>query len=222
MNKNFGQNDPKIVDYVEKLFRPEDAILREVRIECERKGLPAIQVGSMDALHLEVITRAIGAQKAVEIGTLGGYSGVSILRGMSPQGKLYTFEYVPLHAEVAKKSFENAGFADRVEIYVGSALANLPKIKSQGPFDLVFIDADKETYPYYLKWAAENLRIGGVVLGDNTFAWGRITDEAIEEPETQKSVLGLREFNQMAAQGGRFRSTILPTGEGLTMAVKVK
>jgi caffeoyl-CoA O-methyltransferase len=220
--KVFGQDDPKIAKYAVELFTPEDAVLEEVRHRSDAKKLPAIQVGTMDGLHLEVLTRAIGAKRVVEIGTLGGYSGLCLLRGMGAGGKLYTFEYEPTHAEVAAETFRKAGFAKQVEIFVGPAASNLSKINKEGPFDLVFVDADKVSYPEYLDWAAEHLRVGGVLLGDNTFAWGMIADENFETAEDEAAVRGLREFNRLAARSGRFRSTVLPTGEGLTMAVKIR
>jgi caffeoyl-CoA O-methyltransferase len=218
MDKLFGQDDPKIASYVENLFKPDDPILIEIRKRSLEAGLPEIQVAPMDGLHLEIITRAIGARKAVEIGTLGGYSGTCICRGMGKEGRLYTFEVNELNASVARESFRLAGFENNSEIHLGPALLNLPRISNIGPFDLVFIDADKENYPHYLRWAAENLRLGGVVLGDNTFAWGEITESDTKNP----SVASLRSFNEECARGGRFRSTILPTGEGLTMGVKIK
>jgi caffeoyl-CoA O-methyltransferase len=222
MTKLYGSTETKIVNYVESVFQPEDAILKEARERADKMGLPSIQVGKVDRLHLEVITAAIGAKKAVEIGTLGGYSGSSIVRGMGPTGKLYTFELEQSHADVALETFRRGGVAEQIEILVGPASENLDKITQYGPFDLVFIDADKTSYPLYLKWAAENLRVGGTVLGDNTFAWGMIADEKFESAEDKASVMALREFNQTVAQGGRFRATILPTGEGLTFAVKIK
>lgn len=221
MEKALGQSDPRITQYFTRVFQPEDALLSQIRERSERAGLPSIQVGAADGLHLEVLTRAFGARKAVEIGTLGGYSGVSLLRGMGRQGYLYTFEYEPKHAEVARESFQSVGFEKQVEIFVGPALANLPKIEKEGPFDLVFIDADKENYPGYLDWAARNLRKGGVVLGDNSFGWGMIADTSFEDPEDAVSVRGLQEFNRRIASSGLFRATILPTGEGLTLGVRI-
>lgn len=221
MDKNYGQNDPRIVDYVENLFRPEDDLLAQVREHQDSGGLPPIQVGGMDVRHLEVLTRMIGAKTVVEIGTLGGYSGVSIARGLAPGGHLYTFEYDPKHAKIAKESFQKAGLADRVDIHVGPALENLPKIAKHGPFDLVFIDADKVNYPNYLDWAAANLRVGGVVLGDNAFAFGHIANDNAPDEDTRKAVKALRVFNEALARGGRFRSTMIPTGEGLALGVKI-
>jgi caffeoyl-CoA O-methyltransferase len=221
--KGYAANETdSLKTYLSRVFTPEDEILREVRERSDREGLPGIQVGPMDALHLEVLVRMSGARKAVEIGTLGGYSGISILRGMPADGRLYTFEYSPKHAEVALESFRKAGFGERVQIFVGEAARNLSQIESKGPFDLVFCDADKPSYPQYLEWAAANLRIGGVLIGDNTLGWGMIADERFDDAEDQASVTALQKFNHAAARGGRFRATLLPTGEGLTVAVKIK
>lgn len=222
MRKDFAQTDPRISEYVQNTFQPEDEVLKEIRERTQKNNMPLIQVGSMDALHLEVLVRMTGARKAVELGTLAGYSGVIIARAMGKQGRLYTFEYNPKHATVARETFEKHGFADQVELFVGPALEQLKKIESQGPFDVVFIDADKNGYPAYLKWAAEHLRVGGVVIGDNTFAFGHIADEKFDDEDLASKVAALREFNKKAATGGRFKATALPTAEGLTVAVKVK
>jgi caffeoyl-CoA O-methyltransferase len=220
--KAFGAtNSEKIFNYLERTFHPEDKVLRDTRENLVHEGLPAIQVGPMDALTLEVITRAIGARRAVEIGTLGGYSGISIARGLAPEGKLYTFEADTKHARVARAAFEKAGLRQTVEVLVGPALVRLREIDSKGPFDLVFIDADKENYPNYLKWAADHLRVGGVVLGDNTLAWDLIADSRFDDPEDERKVTALQKFNQEAATGGRFRTTLLPTSSGLTFGVKI-
>lgn len=228
MDKTFSSaGSDEIENYVTGEFKPEDPILAEIRERSATAGLPDIQVGKMDSLHLEVITRAIGAKKAVEIGTLGGYSGTAILRGLGQGGRLYTFEYEPLHAEVARESFRKAGFEKQVEIFVGPALDNLSRIEKEGPFDLVFCDADKVNYSNYLDWAAKNLKVGGVLLGDNTLGWGAIgrtdfKDHPHNEEFLQKTVPALRRFNHGMASGERFRSTLLPTGEGLTMGVKIR
>jgi caffeoyl-CoA O-methyltransferase len=208
--------------YVHETFQPEDDSLREIRANMERNNLPAIQVGPMDGLHLEVLIRAFNVRKAVEIGTLGGYSGTCIARALPENGKLYTLEIDSKHVRVARENFRVAQVENKIEILQGPALESLTDLASKGPFDLVFIDADKVNYPAYLAWAAENLRIGGVVLGDNTFAFGMIGDEKIEDAEDRETVQAIRNFNWNAARGGRFRATLLPTGEGLTVAVKIK
>ena len=118
-------------------------------------------------------------------------------------------------------SFRRAGVFDRVRIHVGRAIENLPRIVPEGPFDLVFIDADKVGYPAYLEWAGENLRVGGVVLADNAFGWGGVADPnyAGESPD---SIRALRLFSERLAGGGRWRATMIPTEEGLAMGVKVR
>ena len=221
MEKRFGNNNPDINDYVETLFHPEDKILKEAREQTKKGGLPLIQVGPMDARHLEVITRALGAKKAVEVGTLGGYSGISILRGLSSNGKLYSFEINPKAVEIAQFSFNKAGFSGKYEIILGPAKEKLKDIEKEGPFDLVFLDADKGGYPTYFKWAEKNLRVGGVVLADNVFAWGKISEKIKKGDPDLEDVIALQKFNEEVSQNSNFRTTILPTGEGLLMAVKI-
>src|SRR3954471_21839785 len=170
--KAFGQGDVELARWAESVFRPEDAVLQEIRERGVREGLPAIAVGRFDGLHLEVVTRALGALKAVEIGTLAGYSGVCILRGMGQHGVLHTFEYSEKHARVASESFHKAGVAQRAHIHVGKAVEKLREVEGEGPFAPAFIDANKVSSPAYLAWAADHLREGGVLLADNAFGFG--------------------------------------------------
>lgn len=221
MEKGFGQSDPELVQYAVDTFHPEDAVLKKVRQTAEAAKLPPIQVGAFDALHLEVLARMAGAKKAVEIGTLFGYSGIALARALGRGGQLFTFEYEPRHADVARQAFASADLDADVSIHVGAALENLGKITAEGPFDLVFIDADKENYPNYLAWAERNLRVGGVVIADNTFAFGDIHRGSNFVSANAEEVRALREFNKAVASSSRWRATILPTSEGLTVAVKV-
>jgi caffeoyl-CoA O-methyltransferase len=222
MPKSFSRDDESLGRYVIETFHPEDPVLLEIRKRAAEEGLPDIHVGPMDGLHLEVIARSVGVKKIVEIGTLAGYSGVCLARALPKDGKLYCFEYEPKHAQVSLESFKKAGFEKQVEIHVGSALEQLPKIEAQGPFDLVFIDADKPAYPAYLEWAMKHLRVGGVFLGDNTFSGGLVADPANETGPKAERVKAMRQFNRQAATDPRFRTTVIPTGEGLTMGVKIK
>jgi caffeoyl-CoA O-methyltransferase len=212
--KGFGQADPRLTRWAEQVYRPEDDVLREIRERSVREGLPAIAVGRFDGLHLEVLARAAGARKAVEIGTLGGYSGVCLLRGLGPEGVLHTFEREEKNARVARESFEKAGVAAQARIHVGPALEKLREIESAGPFDLCFIDADKVSYPAYLAWAARNLRRGGLLLADNAFGWGGVADDKPGDA----SVEALKRFNEELAR--TFRATMIPTAEGLALGVK--
>ena len=219
--KGFGQGSPELALWAESVFQPEDAVLREIRERSRAAGLPAIEVGAFDGRHLEVMARAAGARRAVEIGTLGGYSGVCLLRGMGPEGLLHTFEREPRHVAVARQSFERAGFARQVRLHLAPALEGLRAIEAEGPFDLVFVDADKRGYPDYLAWAESNLRLGGVFLADNTFGFGHVHEPA-PVGEDAASMEALRRFALRLAQGGRFAATMLPTAEGLAFGVKVR
>lgn len=219
MNKPFGNDDPRISAHVAKVFAPEDEVLADIRARQDAAGMPDIQVSALDGLHLEILARTVGAKKAVEIGTLGGYSGVCLLRGMAPDGVLDTFEMDPKHAEIAKESFRRAGFEGRARIHVGPASERLGSIEKNGPYDLVFIDADKGGYPAYLDWAAKNLRKGGIVLGDNAFLFGEIA--APPAPDRAAVVRAMLAFHETLAHGGAFRATILPTGEGLALGVRL-
>jgi len=221
MDKSFGQSDDRVARWARAVYDPEDPVLREIRTRSTAAGLPEIQVGPLDGLHLEVLARASGARRAVEIGTLGGYSGVCILRGLGAEGVLHTFELDEHHAEVARESFRLAGVGERAHVHVGPALERLSDVVAEGPFDLVFIDADKVSYPAYLAWSAENLRVGGVVLGDNAFLFGEVVEESPRD-ERAAAVTAMRAFHDTLAHGGRFRATVLPTGEGLALGVKLK
>ena len=219
MNKQFGNDDSRLAAYVTKTYVPEDDVLREIRERCAREGLPDIQIGALDARHLEVLAAVAGARKAIEIGTLGGYSGVSILRGMGIGGVLDTIEVEPRHAEVARESFRRAGYSTQAHIHLGAAAQILTKLSSQGPYDLCFIDADKEGYPDYLNWAAEHLRAGGLVIADNAFLFGELADKPTGARAT--TIAAMQAFHQILANSGRFRATVLPTGEGLAVGVRL-
>jgi caffeoyl-CoA O-methyltransferase len=219
MKKGFSLTNPELEKYVEETFQPQDAVLSEIRQRAAAAGLPDIHVGSMDGLHLEVLARAVGAQKIVEIGTLAGFSGLCLARALPPEGRLYTFEFDPKHAEVARESFRRGGVSEKVEILVGPALERLPEVETKGPFDLVFIDADKGSYPAYLEWAVRNVRRGGVILADNTLAGGEITDLGAAARGTR--VKALREYNERAAKHPELRTTLLPTSDGLSFSVKL-
>lgn len=220
--KTFGASDPRLETYVSQNFHAEDEVMRMIRELGESRGVQQIQVSACDGLHLETLTQMVGAKTAVEIGTLYGYSGVRIARNLAPGGRLYTCEFSESNAQVAREAFQIAGLEDRIELLLGPALETLPSLQSKGPFDLVFIDADKKNYPAYLDWAIDHLAPGGVILGDNTFAWGTLvqSDEELRSPESILIKEAIHRFNTRLAEHPDFVSTILPTGEGLTVGVK--
>jgi caffeoyl-CoA O-methyltransferase len=220
MDKTFSA-EPDLANYVDWILQPEDRELEMARLNSEVADLPAIQVARFDARHLEILSRMMAPKKAIEIGGLGGYSAVALARGLAPGGKLYSLELLQKNADVAKETLRKCEYLDRVEFRVGPALETLIPLEKEGPFDLVFIDADKINYENYFEWAKQNLRVGGVVIADNVFAWGCIHKDKVGG-ERDESVQALRKFNCRVAKDPAFRATILPTGEGLTVAVKIK
>jgi predicted O-methyltransferase YrrM len=156
--------------YISGLFAPEDEALRLAREEMLREGMPQINVSASEGKLLHVLARAIGARRILEIGTLGGYSTIWLARALPPEGKLISLEIDPQHAKVAQRNLQRANLAEKVEIQIGPALQSLSHLEAIGedPFDLIFIDADKEGYVNYLRKVMPLLREGGLVLGDNT------------------------------------------------------
>ncbi|MGE0632819.1 MAG: O-methyltransferase [Pseudobdellovibrionaceae bacterium] len=220
MEKTFSA-DPGLANYVDWILQPEDRDLEMARLNSEVAQLPAIQVAKFDARHLEILSRMMAPKKAIEVGGLGGYSAIALARGLAPGGKLYSLEIQKTHIDVAKETLKKCGLLDRVEFRLGAALDSLTILEKEGPFDLVFIDADKVNYENYFEWAKKNLRTGGVVIADNVFAWGGIHRDPISGPD-EDSVRALRLFNSKVAKDPCFRTTMLPTGEGLTVAVKTR
>ena len=153
----------------------DDPALAAALQASDEAGLPQIAVSAQQGKFLCLLAGAIQARRILEVGTLGGFSTIWLARGAGPQGRVVTLEYEPKHAEVARANLQRAGVADRVEVVVGAALDTLPTLTG-APFDLVFIDADKENYAAYLQWAVRLARPGSVIVVDNVIREGRILD----------------------------------------------
>jgi predicted O-methyltransferase YrrM len=166
-------------DYIASVFAPQDTALTESITRMQQEQVPAINVSATEGKLLQVLALAIGAKRILEVGTLGGYSGIHFARALPEDGKLITLEIEPHHADVARRNFERAGVARKVEVRVGPASETLARMASEGepPFDLIFIDADKDSYPEYLRLSLPLLREGGLLLGDNTLPDAVLTDE---------------------------------------------
>ena len=166
--------------YVTELFASEDHVLESAREYSRREGLPEISVSASQGKLLHLLARIIDAKRILEIGTLGGYSTIWLARALPPDGKLITLEIDPHHAAVARHNLERAHLLKTVEIKLGPALDSLHELhaKREPLFDLIFIDADKERYPQYLKEAMPLLRERGLVLADNTLPAAVLDSEA--------------------------------------------
>jgi predicted O-methyltransferase YrrM len=195
--------------YIADLFVPPDAALDATLQASADAGLPAINVSPSQGQLLFLLARIQGARSILEIGTLGGYSTICLARALPAGGRLVTLEADPKHAEVARGNIEGAGLAGTVEVRVGRAGDTLPQLAAEGggPFDLIFIDADKASMPEYFRRSLELSRPGTVIVVDNVVRDGAVADGASEDP----SVQGVRRFNELVAAEPRVRATAIQT-----------
>lgn len=206
--------------YIEGLFVPDDPVLRAVLESITESGMPPIQVSPVQGKLLYLLAKLCGARRILEVGTLAGYSAIWLARALPVDGRLISLEADPQHAAVARKNLERAGLADRVEVVVGPALETLPVLQARGekPFDMIFIDADKENYTAYLDWALRLTRPGGLIVADNVIREGQVL--APQESFAQ----GVRAFNAALAAERRVEAIILQQvgvkgHDGLAIAV---
>jgi predicted O-methyltransferase YrrM len=194
-------------DYLVNLLLPPDSALEATLKACSDADLPNIQVSPTQGKFLHLLAKIRGAKNILEIGTLGGYSTIWLARALPADGKLITLEYAPKHADCAKTNIKRAGLEKCVEVIVGPAIESLPKIESRGPFDLIFIDADKPSTPDYFKWALKLSKPGSVIVVDNVIRKG-----AVAAPRTNdENVRGIRRFNDLLEKETRVDATALQT-----------
>ena len=202
-----------VFDYMNRLFVRESEGQRNVRANTIDAGLPQIELRPHEGYMMMWMARAIGAKRIVEIGTLAGYSGIWFARALPPDGKLITLDVSEKHAAVARKNFAEAGVDHLVEIVIGDAHQNLRTLN--GPFDMVFIDADKPGYMDYLEWALDNVRVGGIIAGHNALQRGNVTEET--PPDGNSGYM--QAFNRRMAEEPRLLTTIFPQGDGTIMGI---
>ncbi|MFF3779966.1 O-methyltransferase [Streptomyces sp. NPDC001933] len=212
----------EVDDYFNGLLVGPDEALDAAVEASDEAGLPAIQVAANQGKLLNLLARLQGARTVLEIGTLGGYSTIWLARALPEGGKVVTLEADPAYAEVARANIERAGLADVVEIRVGRALDTLPELAAQGygPFDVVFIDADKPSNPDYLAWSLKLTRPGSLIVADNVVRDGEVVDGESEDPKVQ----GVRRFTELVAAEPTLTATALQTVgskgyDGLMMAL---
>lgn len=203
MNDLFGQVD----DYIRDLVGKEDDALKAAARSVDENGIPPIAVSVNQGKFLHVLALAIGAKNILEVGTLAGYSTIWLARALPKDGKLISLEYDPKHASVARKNIANAGLSDQVEIRVGRAIESLPQLKKEnlGPFDMIFIDADKPPYKEYYEWAIKLSHPGTLIIADNVIREGKVLDPKSEDDMVQ----GARRFNQAMAENQSTIGTII-------------
>jgi predicted O-methyltransferase YrrM len=209
-------------EYVASLFIPKDPALDAAVAASEAAGLPAIAVSPAQGKLLYVLALALRARRILEIGTLGAYSTIWLARALPPEGRVVTLELDPTHAAVARANLARAGLTHQVEVRLGPALETLPRLAEEGagPFDLVFIDADKPGYPHYWRWALRLSRPGTLIVADNVVRQGAVADAGSADANVQ----GVRRYLECVAAEPGVTGTVLQTVgvkgyDGLSLAV---
>ncbi len=195
--------------YFGDLLLREDAALHQAAAASRAAGLPEIAVAPNQGALLNLIARLMGANKILEIGTLGGYSTIWLARALPPTGKLISLEIDPEHAAVAKRNLAGAGLSQVAEVRLGAALTLLPKIaeRGEGPFDFIFIDADKPSNPDYFDWALKLSRPGTLIVVDNVVRGGAVADSS----RSDRDVTGVRDLAERMAKESRIDATVIQT-----------
>ncbi|MGW7210455.1 O-methyltransferase [Streptomyces sp. NPDC054837] len=196
-------------DYFTTHLTPDDEVLTAALRDSEAAGLPQIAVAAPQAKLLQLFAQIQGARNILEIGTLGGYSTIWLARALPADGRLVSLEYSPRHAEVATRNIARAGLDKIVEIRVGPALESLPRLADEAPapFDLVFIDADKDNNPHYLEWALRLTRPGSLIIVDNVVRGGRVADSGSTDPD----VTGTRAAIELIGSHPKLSGTAIQT-----------
>jgi predicted O-methyltransferase YrrM len=198
----------RVDEYVTERLIGADPALDAALADSAAAGLPAIQVTAPQGKLLQLLARLVGARRILEVGTLGGYSTIWLARGLAPGGHLDTLEVDPRHAEIAQVNLLRAGLAGMVSVHLGSAIDTLPTLT--GPYDLVFVDADKKSNPDYVRAALELTRAGGVIVVDNVVRGGRVADAG----DTSADVVGTRATYDLLGSEPRLDATALQTVGG--------
>jgi len=213
MPKTSTPVDERLFAFLATKTTPEDGYLRDLRAAAEAAGLPEIHISFEQGNYLKLMMQCLGARKVVEVGTLGGYSAISMARGMCAEGRILTHEIEPKHAEFAREWIANSDQQGKIEVRVGAASETLAELPD-GEFDAVFLDADKPGYVGYLRHALRLLRPGGALFADNVLASGRIADGTAEKE------VGLRAFLDEALASPQLEGLVVPVGDGIYFGVK--
>ncbi|MEP7108104.1 MAG: O-methyltransferase [Ferruginibacter sp.] len=219
MNKElFGAVD----QYISDLFDEDDSILSATEQSITEYNIPSISISPNQGKFLQMLARLCHSSKILEIGTLAGYSTIWLARALPSNGRLITLEYEPLHAEVAQRNITRAGLDQIVEIRIGKAIELLPRLveEGSGPFDMIFIDADKPPYKEYFDWALKLSRPGTLIVADNVIREGKVLDVN----NADEMVAGVKRFNEALAVNRAVTATIIQTvgskeHDGMALAI---
>lgn len=217
MPDKFTTLTPELYRYMVEHGARQDDVLGRLASETEELGDIAImQIAAEQGAFMTLLVRAMGARRALEIGTFTGYSAICIARGLADEGRLVTCDVSDQWTEIARRYFEEAGVADRVDLRLGPALDTLRELPTGEPFDFAFVDADKSEYPDYYEECLRLLRPGGMLMLDNVFRGGDVLDASDDDPRN----VATRELNERVATDERVDVAMLGVADGITLALK--
>lgn len=205
--------------YIDSVFLKQDPLLEEVILSIKENGMPSISVSPSAGKLLTMLVSISGAKNVLEIGALGGYSGICLARGFGKEGALTSLELKEEYAKCAQSNLAKAGFGDQVTYMTGAALQSLEKLADDDKrFDFFFIDADKDNYENYLGYCIRLAEPGALVVADNVLAGGSVADQ---DAEPRRYTEVMKKFNETAANHPQLESLLIPIGDGMTVS-KVK
>lgn len=206
----------KLNNYIDKLFYQEDPLLEDVLLSIREQGMPTFSVSPSSGKYLTLLVSATKAKKVLEIGALGGYSGICLARGFGEFGTLTSLELQESYAALAKENLTKAGFGEQVSYMTGPAIENLQKLVEQGKtFDFFFIDADKGNYENYLEYCIQLAVPGALIVSDNVLADGTVVDHTMTPKRYTET---MKQYNEIVAKHPRLNSVLLPLGDGMTVS----
>lgn len=219
MSQGFTEITEEIYSYINNKFTSEDLFLKELQIEALSHGFPDISISPQQASFLGFILKTINAKYVLEIGSLAGYSAISMARELPPDGKLITVELDKERASFVNRKAAEAGLGNVIEVINSDAIEFLKNYKPDFKFDLIFVDADKKGYVDYLNYSLPILRQGGIFAADNALAFGEIANQELDEREPE--VIAVRAFNDALSSNTLLKSCLVTIGDGLAMGVKL-
>jgi predicted O-methyltransferase YrrM len=204
--------------YIRNLFAQE---YRKIQEGCLFEKKQRIQISAEEGKLLSLFIKINKVKSIIEVGTLYGYSSICMAKAVSEDGYVYTIENNPEHSRVARKNFSAFNLNNKITLIEGDALEKLNELSTRAPFDMIFIDADKGSYPKYLDWAELYIKQGGLIVADNTLLFDTVFLESPPKGVSKQSWHAMREFNNRLSNEKKYHSILIPTDEGMTVALKL-
>ena len=212
-------NKSRRTEYLDQTFGLKDPLLQKIQEAVESEGVQRMQISAHEARIIQFLVKISKAKKVVEIGTLYAYSSFHIAKALPEEGQIWTIDHNSQRHKISQEILKKSPFAKKINWNCGPALQQLKSLEALAPFDMIFIDADKEPYLKYLDWAEKNLKKGGLLIADNTFLFGAVYGESDRDSKPETIEI-MRKFNKKLADSRMWRGALIPTQEGMTVSIK--